>query len=155
MADLREILSKMERYCAGQERCEQDVRKRLAPFALPSLQLEDIIGRLKASDFLNETRYAEIFVRSKLKDQWGKLKIRQALSSKRIAPETIDVIIDGIDPEQYRNILNETIAKWLRMHPEDPENGRAKLIRAMLAKGFAIDEVMPAIREQNGEKSRF
>ncbi len=150
MSDLREILGKMERYCAGQERCEQDVRRKLAPFALPSVQLEDIIGRLKASDFLNETRYTELFVRSKLKDQWGKLKIRQALSLKRIAPETIDGIIDGIDPELYRKMLDDTIAKWLRLHPEEPVNGRAKLIRAMLTKGFAIEEVMPAIREQNG-----
>lgn len=155
MSDLREILGKMERYCAGQERCEQDVRLKLAPFALPSVQLEDIIGRLKASDFLNETRYTEIFVRSKLKDQWGKLKIRQSLSSKRIALETIDGIVNGIDAEQYSNMLAETIAKWLRLHPEDPVNGRAKLIRAMLAKGFSIDEVMSALREQNGVESPF
>ncbi len=154
MSDLREILNKMERYCAGQERCEQDVRKKLAPFALPSLQLEDIIGRLKASDFLNETRYAELFVRSKLKDQWGKLKIRQALLSKRIAPEAIDGIMDSIDPGQYRQVLDDTMAKWLRLHPEDPVNGRAKLIRAMLTKGFAIDEVMSAIREHDGAKGR-
>ncbi len=150
MPDIREILGKMERYCAVQERCELDVRKKLAPFALPSLQLEDIVGRLKASDFLNETRYTEVFVRSKLKDQWGKLKIRQALSSKRIAPDTIECIVNGIDAEQYRKMLDDTITKWLRLHPEDPVNGRAKLIRAMLAKGFAIDEVMSALREQNG-----
>ena len=139
-----DLLSKLERYCAYQERSEAEVRKKIGTLAGSVAQGDEIIRRLKEHDFLNEERFAETYIRSKLKDQWGKLKIRQGLYQKGVAPDVINEQMANIDEEAYHDMLLQAMAKWKRLNAGDADN-RSKLIKAMLSKGFAMDEIMPLI----------
>lgn len=140
-----DVLNKMERYCAFQERSEVEVRKKLCATPLSSAQRDEIIRRLKENDFLNEARFVEIFTRSKIKDQWGKYKIRQALFEKGIPTSMVDEAMAAIDEELYAEMLNDCIEKWKRLHPEEVEN-RNKMMHYLLSRGFATDEIIKAIR---------
>lgn len=140
-----DILNKLERYCAFQERSEVEVRKKLRDTPLSSGQRDEIIRRLKENDFLNEQRFVEIFVRSKIKDQWGKYKIRQALFAKGIPTPMVDEAMAAVDEDLYAEMLNNCIDKWKRMHPEEAEN-RNKLMHFLLSRGFATDEIINALR---------
>ena len=141
-----ELLAKLERYCAYQERSEAEVRKKMGTLAVPVAMAEEIVKELKAGDFLNEPRFAESYVRSKLKEKWGKLKIRQGLYQKGIAAEVIQVQMDQIDDDQYLAIVRETIEKWKRLNSKDADN-RPKLIRHMLSKGFSMEEIMAILKQ--------
>ncbi len=140
-----ELLAKLERYCAYQERSEAEVRKKMGTLAVPVAMADDIVKELKACDFLNETRFAETYVRSKLKEKWGKLKIRQGLYQKGIAAEVIQEQMDQIDDDQYIDVVRDTIEKWKRLNSKDAAN-RPKLIRHMLSKGFAMDDFMSLLK---------
>lgn len=139
-----DILSKMERFCAFQERSEAEVRKKLCASPLSSGQRDEIIRRLKENDFLNEPRFVELFIRSKIKDQWGKYKIRQALLAKGIPIPMVDDGMLAVDDDLYAQMLTNSIEKWKRTHDQDAEN-RNKLIHYLLSRGFAMDEIINAL----------
>ena len=125
---------------------EQDVRKKLTATPCSVAQRDAIIEHLREFDFLNEERYVDTFVRSKIREQWGKLKIRQALRVKNIDPKLIDERFADIDEEEYRQMLEETIAKWRRINAGDADN-KNKLIRFLLNRGFQMDEVLAAVKQ--------
>ena len=141
-----EILSKLERYCAYQERSEVDVRKKLGSLAVSATMSDEVVRVLKEDDFLNEHRFAEIFIRSKIKEQWGKLKIRQGLYAKGIPADIINEQMGQIDETAYQEMVRATIEKWKRLNAADADN-KPKLIRHMLTKGFAIEEIMSILNQ--------
>lgn len=135
----------MERFCAWQERCENDVRKKLTSFHLSEAQEVDIINQLKANNFLNEERFVDMFVRGKVRAGWGKLKIVAALRAKHIPAELANRYCAAITDEDYGERLQNVIEKWRRTHPDEAPNS-PKLVRHLLSKGFGIEEVMTMIR---------
>lgn len=142
-----DILSKLERFCAFQERCEADVRKKLTSLPCSVAQRDEIIRRLREHDFLNDRRFVELFVRSKFHECWGKLKIRQALFAKSIEPTLIDEFVNGIDEAEYAQMIAEVVGKWKRLHADDADD-KQKLFRYMLTRGFTIGEVMKAMNNE-------
>lgn len=131
----------MERFCAWQERCPFDVRRKLNSYHLSEEQEETVIKYLKENQFLDEDRYVESFVRSKVKSAWGKQKIVAALRAKQIPSALIDQYCAEISTDDYTEKLRQSIEKWQRSHP-DVENARTKLIRHLLSKGYGIDEIL-------------
>jgi regulatory protein len=139
-----EILAKMERFCAWQERCENDVRRKLTSFRLSDSQEDAVVKSLKENGFLDERRYVESFVRSKVKASWGRQKIVAALRAKGIPSELINNACSEISADDYTDRLRTAIDKWHRLHP-DVANAREKLIRHLLSKGYSIGEVLKVI----------
>lgn len=136
-----DIMSKMERFCAWQERCENDVRRKLTSFRLSESQEEAVLKSLKENGFLDESRYVESFVRSKVKATWGRQKIVAALRAKGIPSALIHSACEKISDDDYADRLRNAIKKWNRSH-QNVENAREKLIRHLLSKGYSIAEVM-------------
>ncbi len=143
-----DILTKLERYCAFQERCEFEVRKKLTTLPCSVAQRDEIVRRLQEHDFLNEERYVETFVRSKFREQWGKLKIRQALFAKKVDSDLADRYLNAIDDDEYMAMLAEVVAKWKRLHSEDAAD-KPKLFRFLLTRGFSTEDVMRALKQQD------
>lgn len=142
-----DILSKLERFCAFQERCESDVRKKLTSMPCSVAQRDEIIRRLREHDFLNDRRFVEVFVRSKVHECWGKLKIRQALFAKSVDVQLIDEFLNAIDEDEYAQMIADVVMKWKRMHSAEADD-RQKLFRYMLTRGFSIGEVMAAMNNE-------
>lgn len=135
-----QIFGQLERFCAYQERCEQDVRKKLYSVPCSQEQRDSVVEALKEQGFLDEGRFVDAFVRGKLREQWGKLKIRMALVAKRIDSSLIDARLQDIDEEAYSQSLEELVGKWRRMHSADAGN-KPKLIRFLLSRGFTMEEI--------------
>ncbi len=139
-----EIMTKMERFCAWQERCENDVRKKLTSFHLSESQEDAVIKLLRENNFLDEERFVEVFVRGKVRVGWGVQKIVAALRTKRIPAELIDHACAQIPADEYQGKLRDAIAKWRRSHPDELANS-PKLVRHLLSKGFGMEEVLEAV----------
>ena len=61
------------RYCAYQERCHQEVLIKLQGMKVYGNQADTVISYLIEQNYLNETRFAEYFVRGKFRiKKWGK-----------------------------------------------------------------------------------
>ena len=138
-------MTKLERFCAWQERCENDVRRKLASFSLSDSQEDAIVKILKENRFVDDERYVESFVRSKVKASWGRQKIVAALRAKRIPTALIEQYCAQIPTEDYQEQLRSAIEKWQRLHP-NVERAREKLIRHLLSKGYGMGEILNAVR---------
>ena len=101
-----QVLDKMAKYCAYQERCVKDVRDKLKTFDIPEEEKTKILDYLLDNRFVNDERFAKSFVRGKINQSgWGVNKIRFHLIQKGIDKEVIDEALGQTDEEVYRQRL--------------------------------------------------
>lgn len=139
-----ELLEKMRRYCAYQERAMSEVRLKMYQLKIPSKTIEEVIKILVEEDFIDEERFTEAYVRGKFRiKQWGRLKIRQQLQQKGIAQQLIDKHLkNDIDEKEYQKTLQEQLLKYLKINTINTEADRAKLLRHFMAKGYEYDNII-------------
>ena len=95
-----EALAKIQRYCAYQVRCHQEVRTRLLDMGVYADWLEEIIVQLIEENFLNEERFARSFARGKFRiKQWGRNRIRQELKKRNISAYCIRMAMEEIEEQ--------------------------------------------------------
>ena len=146
------ILKKVLRYCAYQDRCVQEVRKKLATFDMPDSEKEKILKLLIDEGYLDDERYASTFVRSKIHlKKWGVNKIRMALKLKGVSDEIINNSLSEIDPEIYREELIKVL-KAKKINESDPYKRKAKLAQYAIQKGYEASLVWDVIRSNSSSQ---
>ena len=107
------------RYCSYQERSPFEVKQKLREYALPADKVEEIMDLLVDDNFINEERFAALFVRGKVKvKRWGLYKIREGLSRKGVSSAEMDKAITTIDEKVYQENLSYLIDRKLELSPE-------------------------------------
>ena len=87
-----QALAALMRLCARAEKSQDDARRLMRGWGLAEREGEQVLARLVRDRFIDDGRYAEAFVRDKLRlSGWGEYKIRTALQRKRIDRELIDI----------------------------------------------------------------
>lgn len=132
------VFEKAKNYCAYQERCIADVRKKLIEWKVNPESMNIIIHLLLSEDYINEERFARIFAGGKFRiKKWGRNKINAALRAKRIPDNLIHLGLQQIDEEEYAQTLNALINKK-KESLKDPASpaGRNKVINYALSRGF-------------------
>ena len=109
-----EIEFKLKQYCSYQDRCHNEVEKKLKSFDVISEVKEQIIFNLINENYLNETRFCKSFVRGKFKiKNWGKRKITIELKSRKISSYNINEGLKEINEIDYLNKLENLFNKKL------------------------------------------
>lgn len=128
----------LEKYCAYQERCHQEVENKLYDLKMISEAKEQIILHLLQHNFLNEERFAKAFVRGKFSiKKWGRNKIIRELKSKQISEYNIKTALKEINEEIYLKTLHEIAEKKLALLKEtNIYKKRNKLSNFLISKGF-------------------
>ena len=107
-----DALTRLQRYCAYQDRCHQEVRNKLLELGIFGDDLEEIIYDLIQENFLNEERYARSFARGKFRiKKWGRNRIRQELKMRNISDYCLRKAMTEIEENQYLNVLREVLRK--------------------------------------------
>jgi len=137
--DFHKIKSKLENFCAYQERSLYEVEKKLNTLKLIIEDKERIISHLNQNNFLNQSRFIESYVSGKINQKrWGKEKIRLGLIQHKIPNMDIDQAINNIPEKTYQNnlfILAQRKALSLKKE-EDLYLKKAKLMRFLYSKGY-------------------
>lgn len=131
-------LEKAANYCAYQERCQQDVRKKLRELKLDREDTEEVIYLLIKDDFLNEERFAKLYCRSKFnQNKWGKTKIHQHLKQKQISERNINTGLKEIKMEEYHKVLDKLISKKKEtLNEQNHWTKKQKIMQYAMQKGF-------------------
>ena len=99
---ISELRRKGEYYCSYQERCHTEVYKKLKTFTSSNTDINEVITKLIADDFLNETRFSESFVRGKFKNKnWGKIRLALELKKRSISKKNIEIAMKQISQSIY------------------------------------------------------
>lgn len=142
-----EALNKAAAYCTLCERCISEVSTKLAAWGVPHGEQHEIIERLQLEGFIDEARYCRAFVNDKVRfNRWGRIKIRAALSEKRLPRELVNEAIDNINEEEYMSALAEVIAtKRRELKGEDDYVAQQKIMRYAAGRGYEPSLIMKAI----------
>ena len=135
---VEEATRRLERYCAYQERCHQEVVRKLKQMRMIPQAIDAIVVHLIDNDFLNEERYALAFARGKFRQkQWGRQRIRRELKARGIGRYLVDKALSGIAEQAYLETLDALVAKKLREWEGEPPLAMAqKLYRYLIYRGW-------------------
>lgn len=139
--------AKAAKYCAYQERTQQEVRDKLYSYGLSREAVEDVLTELIMEGFVNEERYAKAFCRGKfINNKWGRVKIAIALRQKGISDYCVRAGMQEIDEEEYQSLLKSLIEKKRESLSDEEEYVRKhKTARYAVGKGFEPDLVWKAL----------
>ena len=107
------IIEKIRQYCAYQERCTQEVERKMQLWKVAEARRQKILVYLKEEGYIDEERYARMFVRGKFHiNKWGRVKIRHELRSRAISETLISKAMEEIGEDDYLKTIRElTIRK--------------------------------------------
>ena len=130
-----ELKLKAEAYCSASEHCPSELRTKLKLWGADETTTDD-------------ARFCRFFVRDKYRfNQWGRLKIIQALRMKQLPQEAISTGLEEIDEREYADMLLHLLqqkAKTVKAATEYERN--AKLMRFAAGRGFSADEIMKQLK---------
>lgn len=132
-----EVLNKLARYCAYQERCISEVKKKIHELN-PAESSDPYILWLEENNYLNESRFTGLFIRSKFNQKhWGKNKITFELRKKGIPEAEISNHWHEIAQADYEESLRALLQKKHQgLLKGSPQEKYQKCYRFGLSKGF-------------------
>lgn len=144
-----EALLKVMNYCVYQDRCHQEVEKKLYDLEMYEDAKAYIITRLIEEDFLNEERYARSYARGKFRiKKYGRLRITRELKAKDISAYNLKAGLSEIDEDDYLKILRDLSEQKLKTikEPNDYKK-RQKLYQHLAYKGYETELIYDVINE--------
>ena len=129
---------KAQKYCAYQERSQQEVRDKLYSFGLHKNAVENILTELIISGFLKEERFALALAGGKFRMKgWGRIKIKLALKQKNVSENLIKQALKSIDERDYLKELKELIRTQSKKIKEtNPLKKKYKVAQYAISRGF-------------------
>ncbi len=144
-----QVLDRMAKYCAYQERCVKDASDKLKSYDISQQDRDSILAYLIDNRFIDDARFARSFVRGKInQSHWGLNKIRFHLHRKGIAKEIIDEAMRETDGDLYRQQLVEILkTKAKSVKADNPFKMKQKLAAYAMQKGFEPELVWETLKE--------
>jgi len=146
---LNEAKTKLENYCAYQERCHQEVTQKLKDMRMIPDAINVVIGHLLEHNFLNEERFARTFARGKFNiKKWGKNRIVLELKRKDISTVNIKLGLKEIHEVDYFEAFNDLAEKKVATIKEtNIYKKRKKLADYLLYRGWEPSMIYEKVNE--------
>lgn len=148
-------LQKIQRYCAYQDRCHQEVRSKLLDWGVYGDTLEEIMAELVIERFLDEERFARSYARGKFRmKRWGRQRILQELKRRRISAYCIRKAMTEIGEEDYQQALREILQKkWQQYAGNEPYARKQKVAKYAHSRGYELPLIWDTLRLVEAEET--
>ena len=152
-----QALRSLMNLCVKTERSEFDVRRLLERWGIAAEERQRIVDTLVRDRFVDNRRYAEAYVREKVRfSGWGRFKIRAALRAKRIDESIIEEALGQVDGASMREKLEHRLQmKMARTRARDEYDLRGKLLRYGAGLGFDTDMVLEVVEHLLAERKEI
>ncbi|RNF50407.1 recombination regulator RecX [Marinomonas hwangdonensis] len=107
--------------------------------------IRDVIERLTEMNYLNDERFAEVFVRSKISRSLGAYRILQELSQKGITSEIAKQAISNADIDWFE-LAKQTRERKFGEDASKDQKEKAKQSRYLQYKGFNFEQIKYAMK---------
>ena len=147
-----QALNRAASYCSRAERCEWDVRKKLAAWEVDDEAANRIVKRLRDERFVSDERFCRSFVNDKLRfNKWGRTKIVYELRKRKISEALYQPILDELSGNEFEEQLMHILSVKIRtVKGKDDYDRKTKLIRFALSRGFAMDMAVKCVNKIMG-----
>lgn len=145
---IKKVYDALASLCARREYCVSDIKaKALSRLDSDRAAAEELVERLVSERFVSDLRYATAFARDKSSlSAWGPLKISQALRAKGISEDDIRAALEETDRVKSSEALGRMLRNKWKSLKDDPQ-GKLKLIRFALSRGYSYDAVRGTVEE--------
>ncbi len=142
-------LQKLQKYCAYQDRCHQEVRSKLISLGIYGDDLENIIVLLIEDNFLNEERFAQSYARGKFRmKKWGRVRIKRELKQRKVSDYCIRKGMAEIEEDQYLSTLIEILQKrQAQFEHLTAFEVRKKMADHAIRRGYEVPLVWDTVKE--------
>jgi regulatory protein len=141
--------AKVQKICAFQEKCIFEITQKLKSWQIPNQEIEKIIDDLIDKKFIDEDRYTQAFVNSKLSiNQWGKIRLRFELKQRKIESSIIEKYLLAINETKYLEILRHLLqykVDQLKNKDFSEYELKSKLVNYLQGKGFEMDLIFKEV----------
>lgn len=139
----QEALRSLERLCARAERSTYDAERLLGRWNVDEASARRIIDSLAKNGFIDDARYAEAFVRDKVRfGKWGRMKISAALRAKHIPSNVIDKALSQFSKDDARSMVESILERKLQqLGGEKSRQNRDRCMRFALQRGYEFEIV--------------
>ena len=133
-----EALKRLMALCARSERSSGDALRLMRGWGMEEAEARKVLDRLVRERFIDDSRYADLFVRAKINLSGGGAgKIRLTLRQKGVAQSVIDEAMEQLADKDMGPRLEELLRRKLRsVKGKSPFDVRTKLIRYALSQGY-------------------
>ena len=142
----KSVFDALSAQCAKREYCTADIRRKaLQRLEFDAAAAEAVVSALVEDGYVDDNRYAAAYAREKSAlSGWGPIKIRSALLARGVPREAVLEALGEIDEERAAAKLEKVLeTKWKTLR-DDPQ-GRLKLIRFALSRGYDYEPVRPLV----------
>lgn len=149
-----EALQSLMRLCARGERSTGDAMRLMRTWGVPEGERQAVVDRLVAQRFIDNSRYAELYVREKSRlSGWGARKIAMQLRTKGVEKEVIAEALATIDRDEQGDRLVEKLRRKMRTTKAQSDyEMRGKLLRYALGLGYDYDDANTALDKIMAER---
>lgn len=149
-----EALQSLMRLCARGERSTGDAMRLMRTWGVPEGERQSVVDRLVAQRFIDNSRYAELYVREKSRlSGWGARKIAMQLRTKGVEKEVIAEALATIDRDEQSDRLAEKLGRKMRTTKAQSDyEMRGKLLRYALGLGYDYDDASTALDKIMAER---
>lgn len=149
-----QALERLARLCAASEHSRQEMVDKAVSWGLPAAEAQQVADRLVAERFVDDTRFAPLYVRDKARlSGWGPIKIKMQLRAKGIADDIANEAIDAIDANEWHEILRHALTQKLRTtRKDDQAKLSASLTRFAMQRGFDYAAIRKALDDMGQDE---
>lgn len=149
----QQALSRLASECARAEHCTGEMMQKLRLWGIPADASQRIIDYLVSNKYIDDERFARMFVRDKLKfNKWGRHKIADALWQKRIDADIQEAALADISADEYVEVLLPMLkAKAPSIKARTGYEWSMKLIKFAIGRGFDMDVIKQCISKMGVE----
>ena len=134
------------RLLGHRERSRAELRDRLTEDGYPEPVARAVVDRMEELGLLDDERFAEAYVRTKMAAGWGRDRIVRGLTSAGLDPERIAVLVEQEMPETAE------LDRALTMLPDEiprERRDRERYMRRLISRGFSYDIARRALERRS------
>ena len=142
-----QALAALMRLAARSEKSSGDALRLMRNWEVEPSARQGVLQKLIDSKFIDDRRYAEAFVRDKMRfSGWGSFKLRSALHAKGIAGEIVDEVLRSLDRNDTTDRLRDRLERKMRsVKYSSRYDLKTKLMRYGASLGFDFESVADVV----------
>lgn len=143
-ADPVEARKKAMDYLARREYARAELCRKLGDAGFSAGAVEAAVGGLTDDGLQDDARFAEAFVRSRINQGKGPVRIRADLAQRGVAASVIDIAMDEQD-DDWRQLARQVREKKFGPGLPDTFSEKARQMRFLQYRGFEPGQIQAAV----------
>ncbi len=134
------------KYLTLKDRTVSEVQSYLDGKEFGEADVDATVERLKELGLLNDTRYAQRFVETRLSTKpVSRRRLREQMKGHGLSDADIEAALDSLDAESEEANAKAVALKFVRQFRTlDPEKRRERVLSRLIARGYAYDTARKA-----------